>query len=489
VTLGAAVKRRTVASNAAATVLARLLVPVCNVALVASIARLAGVAGLGQYTLLITLFQLLEQLKSLGLTTYVVREVSRDHESAASHWRSLTRIGYWGALCASPAILAVAFSKNSLSWSAGLAGAIMCLGFLPSACVLANDAVFLALGRASYSLWIALAENLLRLLASICALIFCHSNVLELVAIYGAARFVAALGGGIARRKLLGHTGPDFDPLLTRSMLRKAPSFLTIFVAPLVFYRADILLLGVFASDYQVGVYSAAVRLISVALIVPDGIMTALFALLSRVSGSEDRDRYRRLIQGSLEVLGGTMAAVVLSVFLAGPLVVHLLFGNKFDASTPVLQILVWGLVPIMVNRVLGDSLVADEKQSTVARIVLLSMFASVGLYVGLIKLLGMSGAAWGFVLSSAGLCIWVALEGVLRFSMVDAGPVVLSLAPGFLGAAALLLGYPSLAAVCALAAAGVAAIVSLMRGWNWLKPRPVLVAESRVELEAVSTL
>jgi O-antigen/teichoic acid export membrane protein len=489
VKLAAAGKRRIVATNAVATVLARLLVPVCNVALVTSIARLTGVAGLGQYTLLITLFQLCEQLKSLGLTTYVVREVSREPEFAASYWRSLTRIGYWGALCSSPVILAVAFSKNSLTLCAGLAGAIMCAGLLASSCVLANDAVFLALGRASYSLRIALVENVFRLLASICALVFWHSSVLELVAIYGVARFVAAVGGRIARQKLLGPMISFDDPSLTRAMLRKAPSFLTIFVAPLVFYRMDILLLGVLATDYQVGVYSAALRLISVALIVPDGIMAAMFALLSRVSASEDRDRYRRLIRGSLEVLGGTAAAVVLGVFVAGPWAVHLLFGNKFDVSTPVLQILVWGLVPIMVNRVLGDSLVADGKQSTVARIVVLSMIASAGLYIVLIKLLGMPGAAWGFVLSSMGLCAWVALESVLRFRIIDAAPVLLSLAPGVLGAAALLLRYPSLWAIGALAAAGVAALVSLMRGWNWLKPPPVPVPEPQLELEEVSTL
>jgi O-antigen/teichoic acid export membrane protein len=236
-------------------------------------------------------------------------------------------------------------------------------------------------------------------------------------------------------------------------------------------------------------VYSAALRLISVALIVPDGIMAAMFALLSRVSASEDRDRYRRLIRGSLEVLGGTAAAVVLGVFVAGPWAVHLLFGNKFDVSTPVLQILVWGLVPIMVNRVLGDSLVADGKQSTVARIVVLSMIASAGLYIVLIKLLGMPGAAWGFVLSSMGLCAWVALESVLRFHIIDAAPVLLSLAPGVLGAAALLLRYPSLWAIGALVVAGLAALVSLMRGWNWLKPRPLPVPEPQLELEEVSTL
>jgi O-antigen/teichoic acid export membrane protein len=465
-------QRHALASNAVSTVMARLLVPVFNVLLVISIARLAGAAGLGQYTLLITLFQLCEQLKSLGLTTFVVREVSRDHEAAAACWSSLTRIGYWGALCASPVMLAVALAKNPLSWSVGLASAATCLGFLPSSQVLANDAVFLALGRASYSLWIAMAENIFRFAASIGCLVFWHSGMLQLVAIYGCARFVAAIAGGIARRNLLGPALAPYDSSQTRAMLRKAPSFLAIFVAPLIFYRMDVLLLGVMATDYQVGVYSAAVRLISVAMIIPDGIMTAMFALLSRVSGYQDRTKYHRLIQGALELLGAAVATVVVCGFIGGPFVVHLLFGSKFDASTPVFQILVWGLIPILVYRVLGDSLVADGEQKAVARMVVVGMIVSAVLYVVLIKLLGMPGAAWGFLLSTTGLCVWVALESVFRFRIAAIAPVMLSLTPAVAGPLAVLAPKGSFWVIGALAAAQVAAIVAFIRGRTWLKPQ-----------------
>src|SRR5690242_20938490 len=47
---------RTLRSNASAVLAARLLVPVCNVLLVVTIARIQGAALLGQYTLLVTLF-------------------------------------------------------------------------------------------------------------------------------------------------------------------------------------------------------------------------------------------------------------------------------------------------------------------------------------------------------------------------------------------------------------------------------------------------
>jgi O-antigen/teichoic acid export membrane protein len=465
-------QRSTLAANAVSTVMARLLVPGFNVLLVISIARLTGAAGLGQYTLLITLFQLCEQLKSLGLTTYVVREVSKDNASAASYYRSLTRIGYWGAVWTTPVMLAVIFAKSPPTWSVALAGAAMCLGFFPSAQVLVNDAVFLALGRASYSLWIALAENVVRFAASICALVVWHSGALELVAIYASARFVAAFLGGIARRRLVGGSLMPYDAALTKAMLQKAPSFLTIFVVPLVFYRMDVLLLGVIASDYEVGVYSAAVRLISVAMILPDGIMSAMFALLSRVSGAADRARYHELIRGALELLGGAMATAVFCGFLAAPFVIRLLYGSKFDASIPVFQILLWGLIPTLVYRVLGDGLVAAGEQAIVARIVLVGMLASTGAYAGLIRWLGITGAAWGFLLSTLGLCFWVALESVVRFRIAGAVPVLLSLAPAVLGALAVLAPHGSAWMVGALASAQLAAVVALIRGRTWLKPR-----------------
>jgi O-antigen/teichoic acid export membrane protein len=196
------ISARTLSINMSATVGARLLVPVLNVALVASIARLGGAAALGRYTLLVTLFLIAEHVKSLGLPNLLVREVAQDRDSAVARFRSLVRIGYWGALFTAPLIFAVVWIKDPSSPEMLLSAAFMCLGLWPSSQVMANEALFLACDRASYIFTISLLESTLRWAASLFVLLALHGSVASLVIVYAGSRFVAAAAGAIARRRL-----------------------------------------------------------------------------------------------------------------------------------------------------------------------------------------------------------------------------------------------------------------------------------------------
>src|SRR6476659_3117196 len=97
---------RRLKANMAAVVLARLVVPLLKIALVVSIARSRGAGSLGEYTFLITVFVLLEQLKSFGLPMLIVRDVARDENAALSNHASLVRLGLYGAVAGVPILVA-----------------------------------------------------------------------------------------------------------------------------------------------------------------------------------------------------------------------------------------------------------------------------------------------------------------------------------------------------------------------------------------------
>jgi O-antigen/teichoic acid export membrane protein len=421
--------------NASAMVAARLLVSVLNIALVVSIARLAGVAPLGTYTLLLQLYLLGENVKSLGLPYLLVREVARDRASAAARYRSLVRIGYWGSLATAPIMYAVVLATNPASSEILVATGFMCLGLLPSSQVMANESLFLGFEKASYILWITLIEGVLRWAISLCALIWWGGSVAELAAIYAGTRFLAAAAGAIARRRL-NLPACDYDPALTRAMLRRAPEFITVFVFPLLLFRMDVILLGLFSSDYELGIYSASMRLITAALIVPEGIMTATFAPLSRLAAGA-LPELQTFVRRMLMSLTSLLSISAIAAWLLAPFFLHTLYGDKFEASIPVMQILVWAWVPYSANRVLGDSMVALGKQATVAKIILASTALSIGLYIVLIRSYGAEGAALAFVLSIGILFALSAIVATSRFRVVSASSVAAAIAPaaaGFLG-------------------------------------------------------
>jgi O-antigen/teichoic acid export membrane protein len=291
----------------------------------------------------------------------------------------------------------------------------MSLGLVPSAFVFANDALFLALGRAPLTLFVTLAENLLRLIASILAIFLWSGGITALCAIYAASRLFAALVQEFLIRRHLRLVLPAYQPSATRSMLRSAPAFATVFVVPLILFRMDVIFLGVMTSDYQVGIYTAAMRLVTLCLIVPDGVMTATFALLAKLAEEKTGDDFKLLVERTVQFVVILLTPLAVGGALFAPIVLRILYGPKFDAAIPVMRALIWALVPFGINRALGDALVARGEHKIVARIVLANVAVGALLYITLISISGPRGAAWAFLFSVLGCTFVSAIIAIYR--------------------------------------------------------------------------
>ncbi|MBC8165302.1 MAG: polysaccharide biosynthesis C-terminal domain-containing protein [Bryobacteraceae bacterium] len=396
---------RRLQANMGALLLARLIVPLLNVALVVLIARNGGADSLGEYTFLITLFVLLEQLKSFGLPMLIVRDVARDEGLALAKHASLVRLGMWGAAAGGPVLLAIAAGSGMASKELIVAAACIAIGLFPSAFIVANDSLFLALGRASLSTSVAMVENASRLVLSLAAVTWLHQGLIALAVIYAATRFAAAFAQSFVIRRTLRLELAREDHAISRALLQQAPVALAIYVAPIVLFRMDVVLLGILGTSAEAGVYSAAARLISTAMIVPDGLLTATFVTLSRFAGEGDREGLSVLFSRTLRIICfGLVPATIVGVWLA-PVAISMLYGNKWQESVVVLRILLWSLAPFALARAMGDALVAMGRQAQVARIVVMTASVSLPAYLLLIRAFGAEGAAWGFVFSAGAVC------------------------------------------------------------------------------------
>jgi O-antigen/teichoic acid export membrane protein len=386
-------------------VLARLIVPVLNVALVVLIARNSGASSLGEYTFLITVFVLLEQVKSFGLPMLIVRDVARDEDSALSKHASLVRLGLYGAVIGAPVLVVAAMSSGMASTELLIAALCVSCGLFPSAYIVANDSLFLAMGRASLSTSVALVENTARMALSLSVVGLFGGGLVALAIVYAATRFGAAIAQKWLIRFRLNFTLAPEDKQVTRALLRQAPVALAIYVAPIVLFRMDVVILGILGSPSDTGVYSAAARLVSMAMIVPDGLLTATFVTLSRFAGNGDTEGLSVLFSRTLRAICFVLVpATIVGVWLA-PISITFLYGAKWNKSVEVLRVLIWTLAPFALSRAMGDALVALGRQAEVARIILITIAATVPAYGLLIYTSGAIGAAWGFVFSAAFIC------------------------------------------------------------------------------------
>jgi len=282
-------------------------------------------------------------------------------------------------------------------------------------------------------------------------------------------RLFAALAQEVIIRRHLCICWPKYDPAVTRQMLRRAPAFLMVFVAPLILFRLDVVLLGLLSGDYEVGIYSAAMRLVTVCLMVPDSILTATFAKLSQLSGEGNRLEFERLLDSIVRLLTSVLLFASAMGAVLAPWIFHIIYGPKFDSAIPVMQTLCWALVPFAVNRALGDSLVACGEQKKVALIAVASIIFSVPCYALLIHRYEHRGAAFGFFFSALGFCLISAVYAIWYSKIISGIRVWIALG----SAAAGLIGFEMMpSAESHMAIAIIMCVIAVASAFHtsWLK-------------------
>lgn len=411
---------------------ARFLVPLLSSVLVIILARSSGPSTLGHYTFLITLFQLLEYLKSCGLQTLLVRECSGRPVELTMAWHSeLIRFGVLGGIAVLPVLpLATAGMQPSAELIVG--ALLIGLGLLPSAVAMANEAALLAMNRSPFTVWLALGEGLLRTAVSV-GVVASGGGLIALVTVYALCRALAAAAGWLLLSRI--PVGPScVDGAAIRAHLRReAVPFGKVFVLPLALFRLDVLMLGWFGTAAGIGIYGAAVRLFSIGLVLPDGVLGAVFATLSRVHAEQDAARLRSLVRASMQLLTSILviaAACGSALALFG---IDILFGPEFRDAADVLVVLLWSLPFFALNRALGDALVCTGSQRSVGAVVLAATASGCVIYPTGVIHAGAAGAAWALV---AVTCLITTLTSVsaVRRQITTWSDVAAAGAPAVLG-------------------------------------------------------
>ncbi len=170
---------------------------------------------------------------------------------------------------------------------------------------------------------------------------------------------------------------------------RRSPWLLASGIAEVIYLRIDIVLLERLRGVEETGIYAVAARLSEVWYMVPVALMGAAFpALWQR---RQDAVAYGRGLQASLDLLCALAVALAVVMQLFGAPLVVWLFGARFAASVPILQIHIWAGVFVFMRALLSRWLL------------------NVGLNLLLIPQYGAIGAAVATVISYA--CAgWLAL-------------------------------------------------------------------------------
>ncbi|MBN9393167.1 MAG: flippase [Chloroflexi bacterium] len=153
-----------------------------------------------------------------------------------------------------------------------------------------------------------------------------------------------------------------------------------------IYLYLDTMLLAAFTNDRIVGYYSLPVRLFGSLLIAPVIVGQALLPSLSRSAANNEAENNmlaRKLLQFliclSIPIAVGTSV-------MAGPLI-ETLYKGEFNPSIPILIILGWTTIPTYLGIGLYQILVAQDRQKSWTKVMVMAIFINLGLNVILIPL------------------------------------------------------------------------------------------------------
>jgi O-antigen/teichoic acid export membrane protein len=180
------------------------------------------------------------------------------------------------------------------------------------------------------------------------------------------------------------------------------------------------IVLGLFKSNYDVGIFSAAYKVVFTLLIIERVFYYVFFPVLSR-QHAENPEKLKNNFSFLTRFLLALTIPLSVGGLMLAPGVVHMIFGPTFHDASNVLRVLLLYFVIVPVNTVYGYGLIAIDREKVFSRIVTITAVISAVLILLLGLKYGFYGAAFALLISES-LSIFLmhrALRRVIQFESV----------------------------------------------------------------------
>jgi O-antigen/teichoic acid export membrane protein len=385
---------RRIGRNALAKLASELIGRLASLALVLFAARQLGEVGFGLYSYALAWGFVLAQLADLGLQLVITREIAAQsadssQQSGASRGHKTIPVLQPPAFRLLPYMVQISLQlKGGLSivvivlmvgltsgWVFPERVGLLCLGLTPLLNTFIEFTGHVFRGRQELLTEVRLLTAA-RLSAAVLGslVLWFGGDLLHLgvVSLANAAMF-AGISLYLLRRSgwlesywgvMCCQTFRQHWPVTCKLLEQALPLGIAIFLS-IAYTRLAILLLQTLLGEVAVAHFSAAVRLVEPAQIVPASLMAAVFPAFTLALGHAPRraQRLGLLTALLLALLGIGIAA---AFWLLAPALILFLYGDLYTGSVTVLRILAFSILPTFVNYSLTHYLIARGQQGLV---------------------------------------------------------------------------------------------------------------------------
>jgi O-antigen/teichoic acid export membrane protein len=462
--------------NSSVQIVGHTLGSVISVFTFASITRGLGPGPYGHYAAALAFLGIPIVLSDLGLSTSLVRQISRDPDATAE----VISAGVSARALLAGATLGCAVVLGIILPFPRETTAVIAIAAVASFFLLMNTSLVPALQAQLKMHWAVLANISGRGVTLVLTLVLlAHGGGLQSVAwAYVIGNAVTLLVDSVVVSRLV-RLRFVVDVRRCLRLLRATVVLGLVLAVDSLFVHLDTLLLGVFRSSAEVGLFASASKFVGFVLIAGNAIHISVFPVINRYLETGDK-RLRAILEGATQGLFILSAPiVVISLVIPGP-TMSLLSGAEFAGAGPVLRIFAPLFPVLFLGYLYSFCLVADHREGLLLALNLGALGANAIAFCSVVPSGGLQAAAAVSVASATALTIAVgiAVRNRLGYLPRFAGLGGAAAAGGCMVPILLLVPARPLIAI-ALAGVVYAAAIALFPG----TPRHVLADLSRAAL------
>lgn len=396
--------------------------------------RALGDTRFGEFTTAITYLQIVAVVVDLGLTLVFLQMISKPEADKSRITSAFLGLRLISNAIVFAAATALAFA-TPYNFAIKLAIAVGAISFLSLSTTGMLNGLYqreLMMARAS------VAEITSKIVALVLVVLAAKEG-------YGPAAMVGALGVGnllnlilmiaLAQKRVRFH--PTIDIEIWKTALAQSwPIGVSIFFN-LLYLKSDILVLGFYYPQSEVGVYGAAYRILDVFTALPVMYMGLVLPFMVRAWVQKLNSEFNQYLQRTLDFFAVAVIPLLFGAQLVAVPLMLLVAGDGFERSGVVLPILMLALLPIFTGALTGHAIVALNKQKIMIwGYVLTAVVALVGYFL-LIPPFGIVAAAWVTVASETLINVLTAIvvirttrwfPNIVVFSKAVASSIIMSL-------------------------------------------------------------
>jgi O-antigen/teichoic acid export membrane protein len=381
--------------------------PFISFVLIIMISRYLGVEGLGQYSLIQSYLSLFGTLASLGLTTLIVREVSRRPDEIHVFLFNATLFGLVSSLI-SITVMDTIVASMGYPQVVVSACIVASVSLIMSTTISYLEGVLRSSERSEYIALAYLVETVLKV--AICVLLLLLGyGIIALFVVFVGTRFVALL---FMFRSYVRTSGKPVLRLrrdIWLQLTREAVTFASIAIFSGIHLGIDQIILSKLKTLESVGIYSAADRLMQICKALPLAFAAAVLPFLTRehASGAE---RLPALAGSCLRYVLMAMLPIAVGTAILADEIVSLIYGTKFFSAGSVLRLHIFSILPMGTVFILAEVLIVTDNQKVDLLINIVAACVNVVLCFLFIPYLSEIGAALAVLVTMiifCGIQIW----------------------------------------------------------------------------------